>query len=112
MKAVVGLKPDTEATREEIIAFSRERLAKLTCPRSVDAVPTLPRNPDLAARVRPTMPVPSTATFTSDPHSVWGSPKSTIHGMPKRSVSRPNSSPHICFSSGITTVPPSESFWK
>jgi len=45
VKAVVGLKPDTEATEEEIISFTRERLAKFKCPRSVEIVPALPRNP-------------------------------------------------------------------
>ena len=33
----------------------------------------------------------------------------TIQAMPNRSVHMPNSSPHICFSSGIVTVPPSDS---
>ena len=32
VKAVVGLKPDTEATEEELIAFTAERLAKFKCP--------------------------------------------------------------------------------
>ena len=32
----------------------------------------------------------------------------TSHSIPKRSVHIPNSSPHICFSSGTDTVPPSE----
>ena len=45
VKAVVGLKPDTEATEEEIIAFAAERLARFKCPRSVDVVAALPRNP-------------------------------------------------------------------
>ncbi len=45
VKAVVGLKPDTEATEEEIIAFTAERLARFKCPRTVDVVPALPRNP-------------------------------------------------------------------
>jgi hypothetical protein len=34
----------------------------------------------------------------------------TIQGMPNLSVHMPNSSPHICFSRGMVTVPPSESF--
>jgi hypothetical protein len=38
-----------------------------------------------------------------------GWPMLTIHGMPNRSTHMPNSSPHICFSSGTETVPPSES---
>ena len=45
VKAVVGLKPDASATEEEIIAFCRERLAKFKCPRAVDIVEALPRNP-------------------------------------------------------------------
>jgi hypothetical protein len=34
----------------------------------------------------------------------------TIQGTPNLSVHMPNSSPHICFSRGMVTVPPSESF--
>jgi hypothetical protein len=34
---------------------------------------------------------------------------STIHGTPNLSVHMPNRSPHICFSKGMVTVPPSES---
>ena len=45
VKAVVGLKPDAEATADEIIAFCRERLAGFKCPTTVDIVPALPRNP-------------------------------------------------------------------
>jgi acyl-CoA synthetase (AMP-forming)/AMP-acid ligase II len=45
VKAVVGLKPETDATEDELIAFCQERLAKFKCPRSVDVVPALPRNP-------------------------------------------------------------------
>ena len=37
-------------------------------------------------------------------------PMLTIQLMPNLSVHWPNSSPHICFSSGIVTVPPSESW--
>jgi TfoX/Sxy family transcriptional regulator of competence genes len=33
----------------------------------------------------------------------------TSHGMPKRSVHMPNVSPHICFSSGMLTVPSADS---
>jgi acyl-CoA synthetase (AMP-forming)/AMP-acid ligase II len=45
VKAVVGLKPDTQATEQEIIDFCLERLAKFKCPKSVDVVEALPRNP-------------------------------------------------------------------
>src|SRR5690606_22399737 len=34
----------------------------------------------------------------------------TSHGTPKRSVHMPKTSPHICFSSGTDTEPPSDSF--
>ena len=34
---------------------------------------------------------------------------STIQGMPKRSVHIPNTSPHICLSSGTDTEPPADS---
>ena len=44
-KAIVVRAPGTEATPEEIIAFSREQLAKFKCPTSVDFVDVLPRNP-------------------------------------------------------------------
>ena len=42
---MVALKPDTEATEEELIAYCRERLAKFKCPKSVDVLEALPRNP-------------------------------------------------------------------
>jgi len=45
VKAVVALKPDTSATAEEIIAFCRDRLAHFKCPKTVDVLPALPRNP-------------------------------------------------------------------
>ncbi|MDF9716879.1 MULTISPECIES: long-chain-fatty-acid--CoA ligase [unclassified Nocardioides] len=45
VKAVVALKPGTEATEQEIVDFCRERLAHFKCPRSVDVLPALPRNP-------------------------------------------------------------------
>ena len=41
--AVVALKPDAAATEEEIIAFSRERLAHFKAPKKVEFVDTLPR---------------------------------------------------------------------
>jgi acyl-CoA synthetase (AMP-forming)/AMP-acid ligase II len=45
VKAVVALKPDTTATEEELIAFCQEQLARFKCPRSVDILEVLPRNP-------------------------------------------------------------------
>jgi acyl-CoA synthetase (AMP-forming)/AMP-acid ligase II len=45
VKAVVSLKPDAEATEEELIAFCREHLAHYKCPKSVDIIDALPRNP-------------------------------------------------------------------
>ena len=45
VKAVVALKPDTSALRDEIIDYCREHLAHFKCPKSVDIVEALPRNP-------------------------------------------------------------------
>ena len=45
VKAVVGLKPETTATPDELIEHCRERLAHFKCPKTVDVVPALPRNP-------------------------------------------------------------------
>jgi acyl-CoA synthetase (AMP-forming)/AMP-acid ligase II len=45
VKAVVSLKPGAEATEDELIAFCREHLAHFKCPKSVDVLDALPRNP-------------------------------------------------------------------
>jgi long-chain acyl-CoA synthetase len=45
VKAVVVKAEGTDPTPEDIIAFSRERLAHFKCPTSVDFVDALPRNP-------------------------------------------------------------------
>jgi acyl-CoA synthetase (AMP-forming)/AMP-acid ligase II len=45
IRAVVALVPGQTATAEEIIAFTRERLAAYKCPRDIDFVDALPRNP-------------------------------------------------------------------
>jgi acyl-CoA synthetase (AMP-forming)/AMP-acid ligase II len=45
VKAVVSLKPGTEATEDELIGFCREHLAGYKCPTSVDIIAALPRNP-------------------------------------------------------------------
>ncbi|CAN5434814.1 long-chain fatty acid--CoA ligase [soil metagenome] len=45
VKAVVSLHDGAEATETEIIAFCREHLAAFKCPRSVDIIAALPRNP-------------------------------------------------------------------
>ncbi|MDX6360301.1 MAG: hypothetical protein QOH37_3355 [Nocardioidaceae bacterium] len=45
VKAVVSLRPGTEATEEELIGYCREHLAKFKCPTSVDIIEALPRNP-------------------------------------------------------------------
>jgi acyl-CoA synthetase (AMP-forming)/AMP-acid ligase II len=45
VKAVVELSPGKQTTPEELIAWSRERLAHYKCPRSVEITPELPRNP-------------------------------------------------------------------
>ena len=45
VKACVVRKPDTEADAQELISFCREQLAHYKCPRSVDFLDALPRNP-------------------------------------------------------------------
>jgi acyl-CoA synthetase (AMP-forming)/AMP-acid ligase II len=45
VKAVVALDPDAEATDAELIAWCRERLAGYKCPKTVDIIEALPRNP-------------------------------------------------------------------
>ena len=45
VKAVVALKPGTTASEAELIEYTRERLAHFKCPKSVDVVEALPRNP-------------------------------------------------------------------
>ncbi len=43
--AVVALKPEHSATEAELIEFTRSRLSSYKCPRSIDIVEALPRNP-------------------------------------------------------------------
>ena len=45
VKAVVSLEPGADATEEDLVAWCRDRLAHYKCPRSVDVVAALPRNP-------------------------------------------------------------------
>ena len=45
VKAIVVLKPGTTATAEEIIAWTRARIAGYKLPKSVDFIEALPRNP-------------------------------------------------------------------
>ena len=45
VKACVVRRPDSTVTERELIAFLRDRLAHYKCPKSVDFVDTLPRNP-------------------------------------------------------------------
>ena len=42
--AVVSAAPGTSIDPEELIAFTRERLAGFKCPRAVEVVDALPRN--------------------------------------------------------------------
>ena len=44
-KALVIPVPDGGVTAEEILAFARERLAGFKCPKTVDFVEVIPRNP-------------------------------------------------------------------
>jgi long-chain acyl-CoA synthetase len=46
VKAVIALRPDrtpSEALKEELIAFCRERLIKWSCPREIAFMPELPK---------------------------------------------------------------------
>ncbi len=45
VKAIVVLKPEARATAEEIIAFTRTRIASYKVPKSIDFAQSLPRNP-------------------------------------------------------------------
>ena len=45
VKAVVSLKPGSQATEDELIAFCKEHLASYKAPKSVDVLEALPRNP-------------------------------------------------------------------
>ncbi len=45
VKAVVSLQPGASATEAELVAWCREHLAHFKCPRSVDVLDALPRNP-------------------------------------------------------------------
>jgi acyl-CoA synthetase (AMP-forming)/AMP-acid ligase II len=45
VKAMVVLRPGQQATGQEIIDFTRERLAHYKCPRTADIVDVLPRSP-------------------------------------------------------------------
>ena len=45
VKACIALKPGATATEGEIIDWTRERIAKFKCPKSVDFMDILPRNP-------------------------------------------------------------------
>ena len=45
VKACVVLKPDAKATAAEIIEFMRARLAHFKCPKTIDFLEAIPRNP-------------------------------------------------------------------
>ncbi len=45
VKAVVVARPGSSPTAEGIIAYAREKIAKFKCPRSVDFVDEIPKNP-------------------------------------------------------------------
>jgi long-chain acyl-CoA synthetase len=45
VKAIVVLKPGATATPDDIIGFARGRIAAYKCPRTVDFIAALPRNP-------------------------------------------------------------------
>ena len=45
VKACVVIKPDESLTEDEVIEWTRNKIAKFKCPKSVDFLETLPRNP-------------------------------------------------------------------
>jgi acyl-CoA synthetase (AMP-forming)/AMP-acid ligase II len=45
VKAVVSLRPDAKASEDELIGWCRKSLAAFKCPKSVDILEMLPRNP-------------------------------------------------------------------
>lgn len=45
VKAVVVAKPDSGLTEESVIAYAKENIAGFKCPKSVDFIEALPRNP-------------------------------------------------------------------
>lgn len=45
VKAIIVKKPGEEPTAESVIAWARERIAAYKCPKTVDFIDTLPRNP-------------------------------------------------------------------
>ncbi len=45
VKAIVVCKEDSNPSAEEIIAYARERIAAYKCPKSVDYIDAMPRNP-------------------------------------------------------------------
>jgi acyl-CoA synthetase (AMP-forming)/AMP-acid ligase II len=45
VSGVVALKPEASATEDELIGFTRDRLAHFKCPTSVEVIEALPRNP-------------------------------------------------------------------
>ncbi len=45
VKACIVLKPGMAAHPEELIAFAREQIAHYKCPKTIDFLPALPRNP-------------------------------------------------------------------
>ena len=44
-KAIVVVAPDARFDADDVLAFARQRLAHYKCPRSIDVVDVLPRNP-------------------------------------------------------------------
>ena len=45
VKACVVMKPDESLSEDEVIEWTRNKIAKFKCPKSVDFLETLPRNP-------------------------------------------------------------------
>jgi long-chain acyl-CoA synthetase len=45
VKAVVVLKPGQKVEADELVAFARTRIAGFKCPKTIDFIAELPRNP-------------------------------------------------------------------
>ncbi|HAE93156.1 MAG TPA: acyl-CoA synthetase, partial [Hyphomonas atlantica] len=45
VKAIIVVKPGESPTQEDIIAYARERIAGYKCPKTVEFIEALPRNP-------------------------------------------------------------------
>ena len=45
VKALVVLQPGSEISAQDIIAYAQQRIARFKCPKSIDFIESVPRNP-------------------------------------------------------------------